>query len=462
MDAETNQDPKALLAQLAQAQEELDRLTGELRAIDGELEARATERQHYRLLHDACGALEQMSQLGAAELFWGDRTAVGSGEQQLRRVRSLVEGFEKEIGEVEERRQVALEAVLRKQEDTDWIADDVLDAQREEEERAQEWLIEREVGELPMRAAVMPWTRGSEEDARFRKQAWSHVAILLLLALIIPRIEIPIFEPDEAPAIPDRVVTLMSKPKPVAPPPEVVPQVPEEKPIVAKQVVEPAKKTGPSKGPGEGPSEGPGKGLLAFKEQLSGIKVNQQLARLGADAHVTNAGAASGAVTRSMISTSAPGSSGGINLSELSRGVNGGGSGGGAGAIAGVQIARATSNIAGGGGGRGDSGKGTGNGAIAGRSDEEIQIVFDRHKAELYRLYNRELRRDPTLRGQMILRLRIEPDGSVTLCELRGSDMRAPDLAAQVVARVRGFDFGAKENIGPVTILYPIDFLPAG
>jgi len=84
-----------------------------------------------------------------------------------------------------------------------------------------------------------------------------------------------------------------------------------------------------------------------------------------------------------------------------------------------------------------------------------------RDKAELYRLYNRELRRDPTLRGQMILRLRIEPDGSVTLCELRGSDMRAPDLAAQVVARVRTFDFGAKD-VGPVTILYPIDFLPAG
>ena len=39
--------------------------------------------------------------------------------------------------------------------------------------------------------------------------------------------------------------------------------------------------------------------------------------------------------------------------------------------------------------------------------------------------------------------------------------MNAPQLAAQVVDRVRGFDFGAKEGIGPVTILYPIDFLPA-
>jgi hypothetical protein len=219
-------------------------------------------------------------------------------------------------------------------------------------------------------------------------------------------------------------------------------------------------KVGATKGAGEGPAEGPGKGLLAFKEQLAGIKVNQQLARLGADARLSNTGAASGPVERSMIATLGAGSSGGINLAELSRGVNGGGSGGGAGSIQAVQIARATSTIPGGGGGRGIGAKGAGNGAIAGRTDEEIQIVFDRHKSELYRLYNRELRRDPTLRGQMILRLKIEPDGSVSFCELKGTDMNAPQLGAQVVERVRGFDFGAKD-VGAVTILYPIDFLPA-
>ena len=54
-------------------------------------------------------------------------------------------------------------------------------------------------------------------------------------------------------------------------------------------------------------------------------------------------------------------------------------------------------------------------GVSAGRTDEEIQIVFDRYKAALYRLYNRELRRDPTLQGQMVLRLTIEPDGSVSV-----------------------------------------------
>ncbi len=92
---------------------------------------------------------------------------------------------------------------------------------------------------------------------------------------------------------------------------------------------------------------------------------------------------------------------------------------------------------------------------------EEIQIVFDRYKAAFYRLYNRELRNNPTSQGQMVLRLTIEPDGSVSMCMLESTDMDATDLAAQVVNRVRTINFGAKENVQALTIVYPIDFLPA-
>ena len=123
------------------------------------------------------------------------------------------------------------------------------------------------------------------------------------------------------------------------------------------------------------------------------------------------------------------------------------------------QVTRASSAIAAVGTPGGDRPLSSDAGA-AGRTDEEIQIVFDRYKSALYRLYNKELRRDPTLRGQVILKLTIEPDGTVSLCELKSSDMNAPDLTAQVVERVKGFDFGAKA-VPAITILYPIDFLPA-
>jgi len=154
-----------------------------------------------------------------------------------------------------------------------------------------------------------------------------------------------------------------------------------------------------------------------------------------------------------MVTTQGPGSSGGINLAALSRDVGGGGGD----QITGVQVARATSSI----GGVGEPDRPLSGGPPLGRSDEEIQIVFDRHKAGLYRLYNRELRRDPTLKGQVVLRLTIEPDGTVSMCQLHASDLAAPQLSAQVVERVRTFDFGAKDGIPAITILYPIDFLPA-
>jgi hypothetical protein len=59
-----------------------------------------------------------------------------------------------------------------------------------------------------------------------------------------------------------------------------------------------------------------------------------------------------------------------------------------------------------------------------------------------------------------VLRLTIEPDGSVSMCTLQSSDMGAPVLADEVVNRVLTFDFGAKTDIVAMTIIYPIDVLP--
>jgi hypothetical protein len=197
-------------------------------------------------------------------------------------------------------------------------------------------------------------------------------------------------------------------------------------------------------------------GILAFREKFSGLQEDQALARLGSQAQINNSND-SGPVQRAMLTTNAPGSSGGINLASLSRGVGGSGGNGG---MARVQVTRVSSGI----GGIGKPGADrplSGDGVGASRTDEEIQIVFDRYKAALYRLYNKELRKDPTLQGQMVLKLTIEPEGGVSFCALQSSDMNAPELSAQVVDRVQTFNFGAKEGVPAITILYPIDFLPA-
>ncbi len=240
--------------------------------------------------------------------------------------------------------------------------------------------------------------------------------------------------------------------------------------------------TGPEEGfvvePQPAPPPKVGKpGILAFKDKLASLAQDPVAPRLGADARYGAADDVGRPSSPSTLTTNTPGSSGGINLATLNRSVGGGGGGGGGGGSGRGGI--------GGGGGTGRGGSGGGNGVTVGhaispitsggggdrpkarggpgpsRTDEEIQIVFDRYKASFYRLYNRELRKNPTLQGQMVLRLTIEPDGSVSMCVLQSTDMDAPDLAAQVVQRVRTINFGAKDGVLAVTIVYPIDFLPA-
>jgi hypothetical protein len=258
--------------------------------------------------------------------------------------------------------------------------------------------------------------------------------------------------------VPPQPVAEELPPEQQQPPPE-----PEPEPVLAQEPppvqAPPAETPAPTPAPQAEPprQRAQSSGILAFRESFSNLADNRPSARLGSDASISNAGdAAIGRPERSMVTTQAPGSSGGINVASLSRDVGNGGEGGPQ--IAGVQTTRVASAI-GPGGGNSDRPL-SGGSASAGRTDEEIQIVFDRYKASLYRLYNRELRRDPTLRGQMVLRLTIEPSGVVSMVALQSTDMNAPDLVQQILERVRTFDFGAKD-VAAMTIVYPIDFLPA-
>lgn len=101
-------------------------------------------------------------------------------------------------------------------------------------------------------------------------------------------------------------------------------------------------------------------------------------------------------------------------------------------------------------------------GLAPGRTDEEIQIVFDRYKTALYRIYNQELRKNPTLRGKILMRISIETNGEVSMCKVESTDLASPELVEKIVERIKRFNFGPKEGVSKITILYPIDFLPAG
>lgn len=443
------QEELALNSRLSQVHEKLDGLVQNLRSVEDELEALSEERQRHDALQKVCGGLVELHALGGSELFWGEHASEDQTHTHLRLVQGRQEAFEKHLGEIQDRRELVLEEIEREQVDAEFIEDDLFEVREREELRKREWVIEREVDEFPFRLSVMPWARGNEEDKRFRKALAVALLLSLLLGVVFPLIKIPIAEIWEPTEVPTRLAKLIQEARPLPPPPAPVQEEvrPEEAASEAPEKL--AKESTPAKKKAAAP-----KGILAFRKKFSGLSQSMPAARLGAQARIRKAGtAASGRPQRSLVTSQLPGASGGIDVGSLSRDVGGGGEG-----IAGVEIARATSAIGTVGGG---SDRPLSDGPGPARTDEEIQIVFDRHKAALYRLYNRELRRDPTLRGQMVLRMRIEPDGGVSLCEVQSTAISAPNLSTQVVARVKTFDFGPKEGVSAITILYPIDFLPA-
>jgi hypothetical protein len=339
-----------------------------------------------------------------------------------------------------------------------------------------------EIGRHMFRESGGPSTRSMVESVVLHALVLGLLMLVsasLLLRTVPPKkkeVDIVFYRPSAVP-IPARAVPLLATGKtgvpPGAPAPALKPRV--NAPQGPDGPGKPELPSGPHEGysaeaqpPQTQPNVGKA-GILAFKEKFASLAQDKSAPRLGADARYGAADDVGRPSSLSMLATNSPGSSGGIDVGSLNRSVGGGGGrgGGGGGGAGGTGsggagggapgLFHATSSITSGGGGDRPKARG---GLGPSRTDEEIQIVFDRYKASFYRLYNRELRNNPTLKGQMVLRLTIEPDGSVSMCALQSSDMDAPDLAAQVVSRVRTMNFGAKDVLA-VTISYPIDFLPA-
>jgi len=458
----------SLLEQVEESELVLDELNRELQGFEEKLGKLASLDQRYVLLGEACRSLEVLDDLGATDLFWGDTVDPVGSADRIHEARSKIDKHCEEIVNVEKKRSALIEKIGEQNLTLDCLHYDLTDLMDREEARQNEWRVERDESELPQYEQVMPWSRGYEEDQRFRKSLGMSVAASFALALLFSTVALPIIDRSLEIVVPERVAKLVqAAPKPKEPEPVIEQPVPEEEiPEPEETIVEelpdkivPEVPEEPAMAAADKPNtkeQVKTKGILAFRDSFASRASLRPSANLGSQARISNAGEnAVGRPSRSMVSTNAPGSSGGINLADISRDVGGGGGGG----MEGVAVSRVASSI-GGGGGTGDR-PSAGGGAMAGRTDEEIQIVFDRYKASLYRLYNRELRKDPTLRGQMVIRLTIEPDGTVSMCELQSTDMSSELLSQQVVGRIGTFDFGAKEDIGAVTIIYPIDFLPA-
>ena len=346
---------------------------------------------------------------------------------------------------------------------------------------------------VSFRLPVLPWAGSPEDDVRFarvRTAVLSMCVLLCLASLLIPVLKPERAMPEELPAARATLILehikLPPPPAPLVSPAAVKAVEPPPRPEPRKGAPVPeARVPEPDKAAGERDAArrtAAGVGLLAMSRELAEMHGAPTAVQIGAVKQGPGVGSGSGVgvgagteaglPVRALITSNATNGSGGINTGAISSNSGGGGLAG--------RSTTLVAGVAGGGGGGGAGGggmrSGSGNGAglasgaggkltagksgKAARSIEDIKLVFERNKGSIYAIYNRALREEPGLQGKVVLELRIAPSGSVLDCHIVSSELKSPALEAKLLARIRQFDFSAKD-VDEMVVTWPVDFLPS-
>ncbi|MEX1031870.1 MAG: AgmX/PglI C-terminal domain-containing protein [Cellvibrionaceae bacterium] len=307
----------------------------------------------------------------------------------------------------------------------------------------------------------MPWYSSYDDDRRFNKILKVAFAIFLLFAIAIPFIPVPELTREERETLPPQLAQVVMEkkeiPPPPPPPPEPEPQPEEQAEAEPEPEPEPELEPEPEPEPppepvdrvNEARERAASSGLLQFQDDLADMRDAIAPDRVD-NSNLTRGSGEAAQVDRSVITSGARGTSGGINTAALSRDTGGV-------ALSGRETTKVESELA----ERSGSGEQASDQAPAGqrRSDEDIRRIMDRNKDAIFAIYNRALRSNPALQGKVTVKLTIDPSGQVTAAEIVSSELNDQDLESRLISRIRLIAFGASDRIRTV-VNYSFDFLP--
>ena len=308
----------------------------------------------------------------------------------------------------------------------------------------------------------LPWSVSAEDERRFRKVLTITLLLTILAGVGVPLLPVFTKPVEEQTDLPPRVAKLIfekhtspkppPKPKPVEKKPEPRPEAKKEpKPLPKKEPPKVTAKAEPKKPPVDAIEQARKKassaGLLALQDSLADLR-DQDVDALKGGRRLSNDGAQARKTERALITSKVGSGSGGINTAAMSRDA-------GSTQLAARTATEVKSSIV-----KTSLKKDPRTARTAGRSQEDIQIVFDRNKGAIFNIYNRALRKDPTLSGKVVFQLTIAPSGQVTAISVVSSELGDKALESKLLARIKMINFGAKP-VDAVTLTYPIDFLPA-
>lgn len=283
--------------------------------------------------------------------------------------------------------------------------------------------------------SAFPWYL-TGDDIKFRKIVRNSIIAFCVIGIIIPFLPVPEIEKKELNQVSPRLAKLIVKKK-------------EEKKvekIVKKEIKKPqAKKTTKKQVKKEVKKKVEQTGLLALSDELADLRESFDLNKIDKTTTVNKKEKKYNA--SKLISSSANTLSAGVDKSRLtvatvdqkldSHSTSA--------VSSNISVAKTRYNRA--------TGK-------AGRSRDEIEAIFQKYKGSFYSMYNRSLRKDPSIQGRVTIELTISPAGIVVSCKIISSELHNTTLEKKIVARVKLMKFMAKD-VDTVTVSYPIDFFPS-
>ena len=290
----------------------------------------------------------------------------------------------------------------------------------------------------------LPWSPAEEMERRFRVILRNLGIVFLICAVALPFL--PRHERvNNLDSLPERVVqVVMEPPPPPPPPPPPKPEKPLEKAPVSKVPTPPV--------PVDPRVKASKSGLLANLDDLAALRDHNDLDKFAKNQPNTTDPGDVSTVTRSVITSKAGGTSGGISSPTSS------GLASGSGSLKGIYTTQVKDpNL----GANGQAATRAGGSGKASRSADEIALVFTRNKGAIDAMYARALRDNPALQGKVVIELTIAPSGEITAARVVSSDLNDKEFEAKLIARIKLFRFDAKD-VAALTATKPIDFFPAG
>lgn len=304
---------------------------------------------------------------------------------------------------------------------------------------------------------MLPWVEASE-DRLFNRMVTFFIILFLLVSFYLNTITLPEIERKKLAEVSPRLAQLIVEKKKIPPPPKKKIKKPEPKKEVKKPKEKPKPK--PKKKPTAEERRAAAKqkaqksGLMAMQDDLADLRESFDFSDIS-DLPQQKAGkeALKTASTSDFLTARASRGSGGIKTDTLNRRLTGS-------ELAQRKTTQVKSNI------ESDakiaanaSGKSKKSRNVI-RSQEEIERVFQKNKGSIFSIYNRELRKDPSLQGKVIVELTIDANGNVTKCILVSSELKNKALEKRLISRIKKFKF-ASRKVPSITVTYPIDFLPS-